>query len=198
VEGEFTVNRRSIPALRRVGLAAGVAAAAAIGGGVAAGATVSGAQQAVAQVATCTPAQLTVWDGQPVGAAAGSTYLTLEFSNIGTADCALDGYPGVSGVTIAGAQLGTPASRDAVIAPRNVVLAPGSTAHVILQITDVYNYPSTTCGPTEAYGLRVYPPNWTASVVLPYAFEACGDSGPNYLSVDVVNAGVGIPLYTTS
>lgn len=197
-EGEFTVNRRSIPALRRVGLAAGVAAAAAIGGGVAAGATVSGTQQAVAKVATCTTSQLTVWYGQPVGAAAGSTYLPLEFSNIGTADCALDGYPGVSGVTTAGAQLGTPATRNAVIAPVDVVLSPGSTAHVILQVTDVYNYPTTTCEPTEAFGLRVYPPNWTASVVLPYAFEACGKSGPSYLGVDVVNAGVGIPLYTNS
>lgn len=191
------MNRQSVPALRRVGLAAGVVVAAAIGGGVAMGATVSGTQSAP-QIATCATSQLSVWYGLPAGAAAGSTYIPLEFSNTGTTECALDGYPGVSGVTASGTQLGTPATRNAVIPPRNVTLAPGATAHVVLQIVDVYNYPPTTCQPTEAYGLRVYPPNQTASVVVPYAFEACAKSGPTYLSVDVVNAGVGIPLYTSS
>ena len=195
------MNRQSVPALRRVGLAAGVVVAAAIGGGMAMGATVSGTQavsKIAPKVATCATSQLRVWYGEPAGAAAGSTYIPLEFSNTGTTDCALDGYPGVSGVTAAGAQLGTPASRNAILTPSNVVLTPGATAHVILQMVDVYNYPSTTCVPTAAYGLRVYPPNNTASVVLPIAFEACSASGPNYLSVDVVNAGVGIPLYTSS
>lgn len=193
------MNRQLIPVLRIAGLAAGVTAAAAFGGGVAAGAAaVPAAQHAASSVAACTTAQLRVWYGEPAGAAAGSTYYPLEFSNVSGTSCALDGFPGVSGVTVAGAQLGSPARWNHVIAPSNVVLAPGATSHVILQVVDVANYPAATCGPTEAYGLRVYPPNQKASVVVPFAFEACGKSGPNYLSVDPVNAGVGIPLYTDS
>ena len=191
------MNLQSIPALRRVGLAAAVAVTAALGAGVAAGATVPAAQAAAksaATVATCATSQLRVWYGEPAGAAAGSSYIPLEFTNIGTADCALDGFPGISGVTAGGAELGTSATWNHVIQPGLVVLEPGDTSHVILQVTDVYNYPTSTCAPTEAYGLRVYPPNQTASVVLPFAFEACSKSGPTYLSVDPVNAGVGIPL----
>ena len=193
------MNPQSIPALRRVALAAGVATAlAAAGGGVAAGTTVSDSLHAAASVATCATSQLRVWYGEPAGAAAGSTYFELEFSNVGTTDCVLDGFPGVSGVTAAGAQLGTSATWNHVIEPSSVILGPGGTAHVVLQVVDVYNYPTSTCEPTEAYGLRVYPPNQTASVVLPFAFEACSKTGPTYLGVDPVNAGVGIPLYTNS
>ena len=193
------MNPQSIPALRRVALAAGVATAlAAAGGGVAAGTTVSDSLHAAAGVATCATSQLRVWYGEPAGAAAGSTYFELEFSNVGTTDCVLDGFPGVSGVTAAGAQLGTSATWNHVIEPSSVILGPGATAHVVLQVVDVYNYPTSTCEPTEAYGLRVYPPNQTASVVLPFAFEACSKTGPTYLGVDPVNAGVGIPLYTNS
>jgi hypothetical protein len=198
VEGEFTMNRRSIPALRRVGLAAGVAVAAALGAGAAAGAATVPAAHTAASVATCATSQLTVWYGEPGGAAAGSSYVPLEFSNIGTTSCALDGFPGVSAVGDTGAQLGTSASWNHAITPTNVVLAPGGTAHVILQITDVYNYPPTTCGPTQASGLRVYPPNQTASVIVPLTFEACGKTGPVFLNVDPVNSGVGIPEYTIS
>jgi hypothetical protein len=201
VEGEFTMNLQSISALRRVGLAAAVAVTAALGAGVAAGATAPTAQAAAksaATVATCATAQLRVWYGEPAGAAAGSTYFELQFSNIGTTTCALDGFPGVSGVTVSGTQLGTSATWNHVISPTNVVLAPGATSHVVLRVTDVANYPGGTCDATEAYGLRVYPPNQTASVIVPFAFEACAKAGPTYLSVDPVNAGVGIPLYSNT
>jgi Protein of unknown function (DUF4232) len=189
---------QSISVLRRVGLAAGVVTAAALGGGVAMGASAAAATHPAATAAACTTSQLRIWYAQPNGAAAGSSYFPLEFTNTGTTSCSLDGYPGVSGVNGDGDQLGSPANWDAVIAPTDVVLAPGGTAHVILQVTDVANYPSTICGPTAAIGLRVYPPNQTASVVLPYSFEACSKTGANYLGVDAVNAGVGIPFVTNS
>ena len=196
------MNRQSAFALRRVGIAAGVVAAAALGGGVAAGATTvsdsANAAKATAAVATCATSQLQVWYGQPASGTAGSVYFPLEFSNTGTTTCALDGYPGVSGVGAGGVQLGSSASWNPVIAPSNVVLAPGSTAHVILRVTDVGNYPASTCEPTQAIGLRIYPPNQTASVVVQYTFEACAKAGDNYLAVDAVNAGVGIPFYTSS
>ena len=193
------MNLQSISALRRVGVAAGVTAAAALGGGVAMGATASGSTtQPASTVAACATSQLSIWWGQPGGAAAGSSYFPLEFSNTGTTSCSLDGYPGVSGVNADGAQLGSAANWNPEVTPTNVVLAPGGTAHVILQIVDAANYPSSVCGQTAASGLRVYPPNQKASVVLPYNFQACSKTGANYLGVDAVNAGVGIPLYTNS
>jgi hypothetical protein len=198
VKGEFTVNRRAIPALRVLGLVAGVAGAAALGAGVAAGAAATASAGQPATVAACATSQIRVWYGQPSGATAGSFYIPLEFSDIGTTDCTLYGFPGVSGVALDGAQLGTPARWNHVIAPRTVVLAPGATSHDLLQIVDVANYSTGACEPVKAYGLRVYPPNQKASVVLPFAFEACAKSGPVYLGADPVNAGTGIPLYTDS
>jgi hypothetical protein len=192
------MNLQSISVLRRVGVAAGVTAAAALGGGVAMGATASGTAKPASTVAACATSQLRIWYALPASGAAGSSYFPLEFTNTGTTGCSLDGYPGVSGVNADGDQLGSPATWDAVITPAAVTLAPGGTAHVILQVTDVSNYSPGICEPTAATGLRVYPPNQTASVVLPYSFEACAKTGANYLGVDAVNAGVGIPFYTNS
>jgi Protein of unknown function (DUF4232) len=192
------MNLQSISVLRRVGVAAGVTAAAALGGGVAMGATASGTAKPASTVAACATSQLRIWYAQPNGAAAGSSYFPLEFTNTGTTSCALDGYPGISGVNADGDQLGSPATWNPEVTPSSVVLAPGGTAHVILQLVDVANYPTTICEPTAAIGLRVYPPNQKASVVLPYNFEACAKTGANYLGVDAVNAGVGIPFYTNS
>lgn len=173
-----------------------MAAAATLGGGVAAGAATVSAPHTGAQVAACATSQLRVWYGEPSGVAGGSFHIPLEFSDIGATSCALYGFPGVSGIKADGAQLGSPASWSHVIPPRTVVLAPGGTAHVILQVANVSNYSAGVCGPTQAFGLRVYPPNQKASIELPFAFEACTKSGPNYLTVDTVNAGVGIPRYT--
>lgn len=191
------MNRQLIPGLRVAALAVAVAATAALGAGVATSATAAvSTSRTQAPVAVCATSHLRVWYGEPAGAAAGSSYIPLEFSDIGSTSCALYGFPGVSGVTVGGAQLGSPARWNHVIAPRTVVLTPGGTAHVILQIVDVFNYSPTACNPTKAYGLRVYPPNQKASVVLPLTFEACAKGGPTYLAVDPVNAGPGIPLYT--
>lgn len=197
VIGEVTLNRQLIPGLRVSALAVAVAATAVLGAGVATSATAAvSTAQTPATVAACATSHLRVWYGSPAGAAAGSSYIPLEFSNIGTTTCALYGFPGVSGVTADGVQLGSPARWNHVIAPRTVVLTPGSTAHDILQMVDVFNYPAGTCKPVKADGLRVYPPNQKASATVPFSFWACSKAGPTYLGVDAVNAGVGIPLYT--
>jgi hypothetical protein len=168
---------------------------------VASAASASGAQAAAhtaAQAAACTTAQLDIWYGEPAGAAAGSTYIPLEFSNTGTTACTLDGFPGVSAVNADGAQIGSSATWNHVIEPSAVVLAPGGTAHLILQTVDVANYSPPACDPTPATGLRIYPPNQTGSVVLRIPFEACAKTGANFLGVDPVSAGVGIPFSTNT
>jgi Protein of unknown function (DUF4232) len=192
------VKRPSIPTAHRVALAAGLTGLATLGVGAMSAAAASGSA-ASPQVAACTTAQLTVWMGIPGGAAAGSTYYELELSDTGTTSCNLIGFPGVSGTGAGAAQLGSSAGWTHSSTPANVILTPGETAHALLQIADVYNFPTSTCEPAAADGLRIYPPNQTTSVVLPYSFEACSAAGPVYLNVDgPITAGAGIPGYSPS
>ncbi len=151
-----------------------------------------------AGVPTCATASLDVWLNTTGNGAAGSSYYSLNFTNLSAHACTLYGYPGVSGITQAGIQLGSAASRDAAHAPSVITLSsartargfeddtPGSTATVILQITVAENFPTATCAPITAAGLRVYPPGQKESTVVPFPFVACGKSGPRYLHVEAV------------
>ena len=149
-------------------------------------------RRAASPTRACSTSRLAVWLGLGQGgAAAGSTYYPLELTNVSRSSCHLFGFPGVSAVR--SRRLGSPAGRDRSHAPRRVVLAPGATAHTILQIVNVANYPAGRCRPTNASGLRVYPPNQRPSAEIPFAFRACSRPGPVFLSVGAVEQGVGIP-----
>ena len=149
-----------------------------------------------APLPSCTTANLDVWLDTFGSGAAGSTYYHLNLTNTSSQACALEGYPGVSGVTQAGIQLGSAAGRDsehpaaALTLESSSVsdgvneLVPRSTATVILQVTDVFNFPSSSCAPTTAAGFRVYPPGQKESTVVPFPFVACGKVGPTYLHVE--------------
>ncbi len=125
-----------------------------------------------AAVGTCTAAQLTgsIAD-QPGGGAAGSVYRTLVLTNASDRECTVDGFPGVSFVDAAGAQIGAPADRDGS-ASTLVSLIPGASTSTTLRQTNAQNY-GADCGLTTAAGLRVYPPGATDSLVLPQQIPAC-------------------------
>jgi hypothetical protein len=164
----------------------------------ASGSTASPASTAAAQTAVagrCLTGQLDDWIGFPGSDAAGSTYYQLEISNVSRSTCTLYGYPGVSALH-GSTQLGSAASRDASHHDTLVTLAPGGTAHVILQITDVGVYPPSSCHPTQATSLRVYAPGAYASRRVPFSFEGCARRGPVYLQVSATIAGTGIPDYS--
>ena len=146
--------------------------------------------------ARCPTAHLQVWRGDPGSGTAGGVYYELEFTNVTSSACTLSGYPGVSAVSAGGQQLGSPAARDPRFAPTTVTLLPGATAHAVLRITDVANFPTATCEPTRAGGLKIYPPNTTRATVLPFRFRACSKSGPSYLLVRTVRSHVGVPGYS--
>ena len=169
--------------------AAAGTAAAALGIGAAAWAS-SPASAAPALIGRCAPGQLAVWvNADNIGAAAGSSYYHLDFTNTGTATCHLHGYPGVSAVNGAGAQLGDAASRDPVAAPRYVNIAPGGTAHTILQVASTDNYPAARCEAVSAARLKVYPPGDTGARHAFYDLPSCSVKGAPYLSVEVVQPG---------
>ena len=134
----------------------------------------------------CATSGLVIWLETQGNGALGSIYYNLDFTNLSGHACTLVGYPGVSAVNLGGHTLGSAASRDNFHAPVVVTLAAGATARAVLRIVEAGNFPPSTCRPLTAAGLRVYPPNQTASKVVPFPFSACSRSGPVYLSVRVV------------
>ncbi len=146
----------------------------------------SGGGGGVVTTAACTTSDLAVRVGTNGSGAAGSIYYPLNFTNRSGHTCTLAGFPGVSAINASGAQLGSAAGRDTTTAAKTVTLANGGTASSTLQVAEVGNYPTSTCQPTPAAGLRVYVPNQTTSVNVTFSFQACGKAGPVYLHVTPV------------
>lgn len=182
---------------RRIGAATAAACAAILIPAVALAAPGRPAAATRATASPCSAADLVVWAGVPGGGAAGSVTYQLELSNTSSHACSLYGYPGVSAVGTHGNQLGSAAIRNPSHPVRLVTLGRGATSHVELRITDVANYPSATCHPVTANGLRVYPPNDRRAQYVPLPFRACQKSGPKFLAVSTTIAGTGIPLFSS-
>ncbi len=133
---------------------------------------------------SCQTAGLVVWINTQGNGTAGTIFYTLNFTNLSGHPCLLHGFPGVSAVNLRGRTLGKAAGRDSGQTVRTVTLTNGHTAHAVLGIVDIGALPPTTCPPTTAAGLRVFPPNQTASKVIPFPFPACGRSGgPGFLRI---------------
>jgi hypothetical protein len=134
----------------------------------------------------------------PGGAAAGSTYYPLDFTNTSKSSCYLYGYPGVSFVTgPSGGQVGQPASRNPAVAPGTVILAPGGTAHVTIQVVDALNYSKSTCKPVTAHWLKVFPPGQFTALYVKFSSLTCSAKLPSNLgtplTVDAIKGGGGQP-----
>jgi len=130
------------------------------------------------------------------GAAAGSTYYPVNLTNTGSSSCSLFGYPGVSWVSgPSGSQIGQPATRNPVITPATVVLAPGQTAHVTIQVVDAGNYDKSTCQPVTAHWLKIFPPGQFTALYVKFSAQTCSAKLPSKLgsplSVDAVKSGPG-------
>lgn len=130
------------------------------------------------------------------GAAAGSTYYPMNLTNAGSSPCSLFGYPGVSWVSgPSGSQIGQPATRNPVLTPATVVLAPGQTAHVTLQVVDAQNYGKSSCQPVTAHWLKIFPPGQFTALYVKFSALTCSAKLPGKLgsplTVDAVKAGQG-------
>jgi hypothetical protein len=148
----------------------------------------SGARATDAAAASCRTSGLVVWLDTRGNAAAGSVYYTLKFTNQSGRTCSLLGYPGVSAVDLRDRRLGSAGSRTPS-GVRLVRLPNGATASALLRIAQAANFPQSACHRVAAAGLRIYPPNQTASKVIPIPFDACSRTGPIYLSVKAVGRG---------
>jgi hypothetical protein len=126
-----------------------------------------------AAVPACPTSSLQVRLGAANGYA-GGTDQPIDFNNTGSTSCTLYGYPGVS--LVSGppyTQIGLAARRGTTTPVKLITLAPGATANAMLQIVDALNYPPSSCSPTKATYLRVYPPNQKAPAYLPAASQGC-------------------------
>jgi Protein of unknown function (DUF4232) len=154
------------------------------------------ARSAAADAPRCGTGAVTAWLGIPGDAFAGGAVYQLELSNTSGHTCVLYGFPGVSAVARGGHQLGRAAGRGHANPSRLVVLGRGATAHVELQITDVGDFPPSSCGGASAVALRVYPPGATRSLEVPFTFRGCSKAGPVYLHVGTTLGGTGIPGFS--
>src|SRR6202011_900237 len=113
------------------------------------------------------------------GAAAGSTYYPVDFTNTSSSPCGMYGYPGLSFVTAgssAGRQIGAAAQENPGFGRLAVRLAAGGVAHAWLQVAQAGNYPASTCQPVTAHWLRVFPPGDTAATYVGVSFSACASA----------------------
>jgi hypothetical protein len=125
----------------------------------------------------CATAGLVVWAYADYGGGyAGGYAYTVGFTNLSGHACTLRGHPGVSAVSLAGQQLGSPAGLGGGTLT-TVTLANGATATARLDIGDAGAF----CQPVTAAGLRVYPPGQRAAKIVPIPFGACPHAGPVWM-----------------
>jgi hypothetical protein len=127
---------------------------------------------------------------------AGTIYQVVVLTNTSAATCSLYGYPGVSFVTgQGGSQIGKPASKNTVIPPALVTLAPGGKADLLLAVHDAGAYSASTCKLTKVDWLKIYPPGDYGAVYVQYNTQACGNPSVSIMSVTVVRSGAGSASY---
>ncbi|WP_245761415.1 DUF4232 domain-containing protein [Saccharopolyspora shandongensis] len=142
----------------------------------------------------CKAADLQLSFGKGDGAA-GTVYRPLIFTNTSDRRCVIQGFPGVSYVGgNDGHQIGAPAFRDGSKG-RAITLQPGDQASAVIGYVNIDNYDAEVCRPEPAKGLRIYPPQETASMYIPFdnPETACSnDKLPgNQLTVQTIKAGTG-------
>lgn len=138
------------------------------------------AAQASAPPCTSTDLQVSL---HTKGAAAGSAYVALRYTNVSDHACRTGGFGGLSFVGHGdGTQIGTPAARQPGTKVRSFVLRPGQRASSLVQIANALNFERRACHPTKVDGFRVYVPNSFASQFVAYRTIGCaknlGHLGP--------------------
>lgn len=122
---------------------------------------------------TCPAGALALAVGTTQGAA-GTLYQSILLTNTGSAPCTLDGYPGVSFLDSAGAQLGPAAARAAGQSPQLVTLVGGGgIASFTLALHNAESYDPARCRPQPTATLRVYPPDLTAALTVSDQTSVC-------------------------
>jgi hypothetical protein len=147
-------------------------------GGTVAGSATASPSGSAAAGAACTAGVLRIrLDTAAAGAAAGTEYVPLEFTNTSSQPCELSGFPAVALTSgVAGQQIGTEAAVDRSIRATAVLLKPGGVAHAWLGIANVADLPASKCRPVTAAGFRVVVPGSESASYLAHPVPACKES----------------------
>lgn len=182
------VSRRGIIAAIAIASAAVMVPAVAA---LAAGATSAISHSRVAGPPECKAGNLEVWLGlNPDGAAAGTTFYPIEFTNNGfnTHTCWVAGSPAVVAINASNNKIGPGVA--ASTKGTKITLKPGQTAFARLGIVDAGII--SGCGPTTGAGLEVTPPGQSKSQPIDsFSFPVCKNKP--FMHVMKLQAGVGIP-----
>jgi hypothetical protein len=130
------------------------------------------------------------------GAAAGTSYVPLDFTNTSGHGCDMYGFPGVSFVAgRPGRQIGAAAARQTTFGPETVRLASGATAHAWLGIADPGNFAPSACHQVTAHWLKIYPPDQFSALYARFTAAVCAKkvSGSAPLTILPVRPGAGAP-----
>ena len=150
-----------------------------------------------AAVTSCTTSQIQVrLDTRSAGVAAGSSYIPLDFTNVGSASCTLAGFPQVSvAASSTGRQLGGVGTLDRSAPAQLMVLSAGQSAHIWLRFLDVTNIPAAQCHPVAAAGLRVSLPGQEQGTFIAHSMTTCARSvaGTDVLTVEPFRPGTARP-----
>jgi len=151
--------------------------------------TTASAGTRTAEVSRCGGFSTYVWLADAPSGATGHVAYPIEFTNIGSRACWLEGFPGVQGLTASLRAIGAPAGRLTTPAHR-VMIKPDQTAYALLIITNNAFIPG--CHTATGGALGVYPPGQRLrQFVSNFTFPACTNKG--YLAIMPVAPGIGVP-----
>ncbi len=132
----------------------------------------------------------------------GGTSYTLEFTNVSHQACRLYGYPEVAAYQVStetgqnpvpGSRVGRAAVRDTSVRPTPVLLAPGATAHAVLQVVFTASTRPARCAQVTAEELGITLPAQGRPAFVPAHITFCPAGGSISLSVQAIQARPGIP-----
>jgi hypothetical protein len=127
----------------------------------------------------CTAAGLNL-SVKELGVNLGNRHALMIFTNTGVRPCTLQGYPGVSFLTAEGTSI-EPEPQRFDGATASVTLEPGGAAHAYLHESVAENFPEEMCTPTRAATLRVYPPDETTALAVPYPKMKCAQRSTTFI-----------------
>lgn len=142
----------------------------------------------------CQSSGIDGWLDTSGGAAAGTSFYHLEFTNLSGHACTLQGFPFVFAVNLSGHQIGNRTVFNHAFPANMVTVGNGKTIHAVLGIVATGNFSTSACKPVTAAGLEVFAPTGINEVgrTVPFPFSACstrGSHAPNFLNVTPVHPG---------
>lgn len=146
---------------------------------------------APASTAKCATSALHVKVGASSNTA-GLTYHHIDFTNVGSAKCFLQGYPAASMVSAgsgSGYIIGSYARPYLVTPSKPIVLAPGQTAHAVLSAINLGSHLATNCDPVTGHWLKIFPPGQIAPVYVSLTTRICTARSARTLGITSVVAG---------